>query len=47
MINGAQNNQQILKDEMVIKKINYFLKLNEMLATGVGRNYALLLNILS
>lgn len=47
LINMAQTDQHILKEESVTKKLNYFFKLNEMLATGVGRNYALLLSHIS
>lgn len=39
----AQENPNVMRDENVIRKLNYFLKLNEMLATGVGRNYAVML----
>lgn len=47
MINMAQSDNHILKEESVIKKLNYFFKLNEMLATGVGKNYAILLGHLN
>jgi hypothetical protein len=47
IIQMAQTNQHVLKEEAVTKKLNYFFKLNEMLATGVGRNYALMLNLIS
>jgi len=30
----------------MIRKLNFFFKLNEMLATGVGRNYVLFLNLI-
>lgn len=43
----AQTNPSFLKEEEVIRKLIYFLKLNENLAVGVGKNYALLLNHLS
>jgi hypothetical protein len=36
----AQQNSNILKEEAVIKKLIFFLKINEHLAIGVGRNYA-------
>lgn len=47
IVNMAQGNPNILKQENVIKKIIYFFKLNENLAVGVGKNYALLLTFLS
>lgn len=47
MMSMAQNNPNFLKEEEIIKKIVYFLKLNENLAVGVGRNYALMLEVLS
>lgn len=40
---GAQTNQNILKEEEVQKKIIYYLKINEMLATGVGQPYLMML----
>jgi hypothetical protein len=43
LINMAQDNQNVLREETVIRKLNYFFKLNEMLAMGVGRNYAVML----
>jgi hypothetical protein len=47
IIEMAKNNQQVLKEENVIKKLVFFMKLNEMLATGVGTNYSNLLNIIN
>ena len=44
IIQSAQANESVLKDEAITRKLNYFFKLNEMLATGVGRNYALMLD---
>ena len=43
----AETNPAILKDEEIIRKLIYFFKLNENLAVGVGRNYALMLNLIS
>ena len=47
MIGMAQNNPNFLKEEDIIRKLIYFLKINENLAVGVGRNYALLLDSLA
>jgi len=47
IIEMAKNNQQVLKEENVIKKLVFFMKLNEMLATGIGNNYSNLLNIIN
>lgn len=47
MMSMAQNNPNFLKEQEIIKKIVFFLKLNENLAVGVGRNYALMLEVLS
>lgn len=47
MMNMAQENPHFLKEEDITKKLIYFFKLNENLALGVGRNYAILLDILN
>jgi hypothetical protein len=47
MVSSAQSNPTFLKDEDNIRKLVYFFKLNENMAVGVGRNYALLLNMMN
>jgi hypothetical protein len=47
IVSMAHNNPNFLKEEEVIRKLIYFFKLNENLAVGVGRNYAVLLNSIS
>jgi hypothetical protein len=47
IIQTAQEQLQIMEHEEVKGKILYFLKINEMFATGVGQQYALLLQELS
>lgn len=44
---AESNNPGVLLEEAVEKKILFFLKINEMLATGVGNQYALLLQELA
>ena len=43
----AKTDQHVLKDDHVSKKLGVFFRLNEMLASGAGRGYAMLLNLLS
>jgi hypothetical protein len=43
IISSAQGNQNILKEEEVEKKIIFYLRVNEMLATGVGQPYLMML----
>lgn len=39
----AKTNQNVLKEEEAEKKIIFFLKINETLATGVGQQYIMML----
>jgi hypothetical protein len=34
----------VLRDENVVRKLGFFFKVNERLATGVGYGYGILLN---
>ena len=47
IIDMAKTDQHVLKDDHVSKKLGVFFRLNEMLASGAGRGYAMLLNLLS
>lgn len=47
IVNMGRTNVNFLKEEDVARKLAYFFKLNENLAIGVGKTYALLLGILS
>jgi len=47
MIQMAGTNPNFLREEEIPKKLSYFLKINEMIATGVGCRYAVMLDLLS
>lgn len=47
IIKAAESDPGILQGEEVKGKLIYFLKINEMFATGIGQQYALLLEELA